>query len=223
MFKKLAVLAVILLSGALLIGLFRKDDDKVEEENFENVTIVGEEDDKVDDTGDKVDENDDPVLDEPDDEGSDADNTVVDMPAEDTVTTDPVEEEQIVTDAGELTIGTASSADGASVVGYSYEVAGGKFMFEWKVRASEDKPYPMIKVYQLEDGTLMAEYGDLVKDYVAKEETVTDLGNQLPELTWMPTDSGSSYKFAFTSEKSFELKTDDRGEDGLWIILEVTL
>lgn len=132
----------------------------------------------------------------------------------------PTEETSTETPTGAKTVGTATSAEGANVIGYSYEIANSKFLFEWKVRANGDQ-YPKAVASVVDKTQIKVFFESLQKDYVAKEETTTQLGSQLPELLWKPTATGSEYLFKYTAEKAFELKTVDRGEEGKYVVLEV--
>lgn len=214
------LLSILVVVGLFVVGFiwFFGEDEQTESEepsnDLEYVEVIeDEEDEEV-------------VAEESDEPETEVTEPTAEEEAEkpategDTETETPTEETATETPAGAKTVGTATAAEGANVVGYSYEVANGKFLFEWKVKANGEQ-YPKAVASVVDKTRIKVVYESLQKDYVAKEETTTQLGSQLPELVWKPTATGSEYLFKYTAEKAFELKTVDRGEEGKFVVLEV--
>lgn len=203
--KYLPLFAILLLSSLLLSGCSLLGEKNKEEENadkLENVEIIDSENNRADDE----EEDDVPTLFEQPKPTEEKDKTETALP----------------TDNGDMSVGSATSSEGATIVSYSYEVSGGKLRFEWKVRA-DNNGYPKAVLTQNTDGVIKVSFPSLQKDFVAKEEGTSTLGSQLPELNWKPTAAGSEYQFNYSVKKSYELKSEDRGDEGKFIVLEVAM
>lgn len=211
------LLSILVVVGLFVVGFiwfFGEDEQSESEEpsnDLEYVEVIEDEEEE-----EVVAEE----SDEPETEVTEPTSEEAEKPATEGDAETPTEETATETPAGAKTVGTATSAEGANVIGYSYEVANGKFLFEWKVKANGDQ-YPKAVASVVDKTQIKVVYESLQKDYVAKEETTTQLGSQLPELVWKPTATGSEYLFKYTAEKAFELKTVDRGEEGKFVVLEV--
>lgn len=212
--KNILVIAVLLVSSIFLAGC-TSDDANVEEtttNEVDNVTVVEADQDSDEEVAEEdVDQNTDEV--EEDVTRDDSEESEEDIE----------ETEAVVDEDGKQTVGTSEAADNAAIVGYSYEITDGEFIFKWKVRATEEEPYPMVEAYFDSENVLSVIYPSLVKDYVAKDEQSNDLGSLLPTLNWMPSEDGSKYEFEYDEVKEFTLKTVDEGEEGQFIILAVEL
>ncbi len=203
---------MILTLGVFLSGCTPKEEETEDTNNLDNVTVVGE--DEEEDVEEETEEEDEPEVTEPEEEEEDQE----DSEEEDE------EEETTVLEDGSKTVGTATSADGASVLAYSYGVTGGKLEFSWKVRGSTDKPYPKATAKLISDNSIVVEFESLTKDYVATSDGGFDLGSHLPDLAWAKTTNGSKYTFKFDANKTFDLTAQEiEGETGLFVVLKVTL
>lgn len=208
--KKVNLFFLLLASSLLLAGCTGANKEEGDPgSKLENVTVVenGNDNEEEGDESDVEDVTPDPAVEEEIEEKEEIKDPVV---------TDGTE------DGGVISVGNATSTEGAVVSAYSYEVAGNTFMFEWKVGSEGANKFPKATAKQNEDGTVVVTFPSLTRDSVAKEEKTMELGGLLPELMWKPEGSGSVYQFMYESKKSINLKTVDRGEDGLFIILEVS-
>lgn len=210
--KKLYIFIMILTLGVFLSGCTPNEEETDDTNSLDNVTVVGDEEEE--DVEEETEE-DEPEVTEPEEEEEDQEE-----PEEE----EDEEEPTTVLEDGTKTVGTATSADGASVLAYSYGVVGGKMEFSWKVRGSTDKPYPKATAKLMSDNSIVVEFESLSKDYVATSDGGFDLGSHLPDLAWTKTTNGSKYTFKFDAKKTFDLTAQEiEGETGLFVVLKVTL
>ncbi len=223
---------MVLSAGLFLSGCTKAEDENLDDDQLEDVVVVDDtDDDTTEDDDTDVDDTDEDVSDDTDDveddDADDADEDADDTEDDDEEDQDDDEDSDSSEDATELedgsqSVGSAVAADGAAVTAYSYGIANGKLEFSWKIRGSSTKPYPKATAKLLSNKNIVVEFESLVGDYVATEADSMDLGNLLPELSWMPTSTGSKYTFEYDTAKSFELSAGEI-EGDKYIILKVAL